>query len=166
MDVLYVLHKMKTIVIHTISLILSLTGVLQAAPFRLEKSYSFEGKISSFLRVGATSFEYEGDNFMMLKSSTKPEYFIMVDAKEITKDDADQVSFMSGHVKSGLSHPFHNLKREKNQVMVYVPIDKIEGIKIGDPIKVKGYTGWGDESMSKVSWEELVINSTKFPSPK
>jgi hypothetical protein len=102
----------------------------------------------------------------MLKSSTKPEYFIMVDAKEITKDDADQVSFMSGHVKSGLSHPFHNLKREKNQVMVYVPIDKIEGIKIGDPIKVKGYTGWGDESMSKVSWEELVINSTKFPSPK
>lgn len=90
----------------------------------------------------------------------------MVDAKEISKEDADRVSYMCGHVLYGLSHPFHKLEREKNQVMVYVPIDKIEGIKIGDPIKVKGYTGWGDESMSKVSWDELVINTTKLPSPK
>ncbi len=120
---------MKSI-IHTILLIISLTCVLHAAPFRLEKSYSFEGKISSFLRVGETNFEYEGNNFLVSKSSSKPEYFIMVDAKKISKEDADQVSYMCGHVLSGLSHPFHKLEREKNQVMVYVPIDKITSVRL------------------------------------
>jgi len=136
-----------------------------SAPFKMEGKYSFSGKISSYLWVAKSSFQYEGDDFVLQEHESIPAYYIILDTEGLSKKAAEELSYMCGHTFHTLSHRFHSLKLKKNQVMVYVPAAKLKNIKRGLKVSVKDYTGWGDENMSRVVWKNLTIGKELVKSP-
>ena len=156
--------KMKSIFYITLLSFVSIS-FLEAAPWRMKDTITFEGRILSAVWI-KSEFTYEGDDSTLAGSSSQG-WFIIIKAPELT--DA-QRTMLTGQARidvySGVSHFMMRKKLKGKQMLFYLPIPKEIKIKKDSKIEVEGYTAWGDEHMVVPTIRSLKIDGKVIKLPK